>query len=119
MNTINNTNLSFRSTVIPQNAKKPVMAYMDALKNCNLTSMSKDSVENCYKKLFRDARESQIYRTGVMIGGEDNVLMRFMGYDIGNDQYVFNQLKKVDKNVKYIKDVPEDGYEHNAIELLI
>ena len=119
MNTCNPVNLSFRSTIIPRNANKSFNAYMDTLKSCELKSMSNSSVENCYKELFREARELKKYRTGVMMDRQKDVLMRFMGYSPENDQYIFNQLKKVDKNVRYIKDVPNDGYEHNTIELLI
>lgn len=103
MNTINPTNITFRSTIVPMNTKRPLLDYMNALKNCNLKSMQNMSVEQCYKSLHNCAVNSKEYYTGVIL---ENGYMRFLGNNIGNDKYVFHQLKKLDKNVSYSNDIP-------------
>ncbi len=120
MNTINSTNMTFGSTVIPVNTKKPIMNYFNAIKNCNLKSMQNMSVEDCYRKLFSNAKDLEKYEAGIMLDKDknNNVVLRILGYCKENDEYIFGRLKKVDSNVKYIKDIIDDGYEHGAFEIL-
>ena len=120
MNTINSNNISFGSTIVPLNSKKPLAAYLNAIKTCNLKSMQNMPVEKAYEKLFTDAYSSN-YHSGVMLDTDKlyGRVLRFLGYSKGNDEFIFNQLKKIDKNVHYIKDTINDGYEHNRFEILI
>ena len=120
MNTINSTNMTFGSTVIPINAKKPIINYFNAIKNCNPKSMQNMSVENCYRKLFSEANDLGHCQTGIMIDKDknNNVVLRLLGYSKENDEYIYRQLKKVDSNIKYIKDIIDDGYDHGAFEIL-
>ena len=120
MNTIISTNMTFGSTVIPINTKKPIMNYFNAIKNCNLKSMQNMSVKNCYRKLFSDAKDLGNYQTGIMIDEDknNNIVLRLLGYSKENDIYIYRQLKKVDSDVKYIKDILDDGYEHGTFEII-
>ena len=121
MNTVNSTGVSFRSTIIPINSKKPLIEYMDKLKNCNLKSMNNMSIENCYRKLFDEAKNSKQYYTGVMLGKDENgnAIMRFIGHSKENDEFVFKQIKKFDRDARYTKDTIDDGFEHGSFEILI
>ena len=118
MDRINSADISFRSTIIPRATKKPFMAYFEALKNCNLLSMPKTSVEEAYKDLFVKAKTGE-YHSGVMLDRNSDFAMRFLGYNKENDEYIFNQLQKTDKNVQYVRDIPDDGLEHGRIELFV
>ena len=123
MNSITTNSTSFKSTVIPlKNNKICVKKYLDAVKNCNLVSMDrKFSVEQAYRELFNNVRNANIYKSGLMLQHDkkNNGYIRFLGYDQGNDEYMYSQLKKVDRNARYVKDIPDDGYDHSVIELLV
>lgn len=121
MNTVNSNCVTFRSTVIPINSKKPIFEYIDKLKMCNLKSMQNMSIEDCYKKLFDEANNSKQYFTGVMLGKDefDNSIIRFLGYNKENDRFIFKELKNLDRDARYIKDTINDGFEHGSFEILI
>ena len=121
MNTINSRDVSFRSTIVPLNSKKPIINYFNAINSCNLKSMQNKSIEQCYKELFANAKNSDIARSGIMFDkdAQNTPVLRFLGFSKGNDEFIFRQLKKIDKNAKYIRDIIDDGYEHGTIELFV
>lgn len=120
MNTINSRDLSFRSTIIPLNSKKPLVKYFDVINSCNLKSMQNKPIEQCYKELFANAKNTDIANSGVMFDKDalNTPVLRFLGFSKENDEFIFRQLKKIDKDAKYIRDIIDDGYEHGTFELI-
>ena len=120
MNTTNPAGISFHSTIIPANSKKPVLLYLNTLKNCEIKSMQNMTVKDCYKKLFNNAKNHNVYRSGVMFDRDENnnIILRILGHSKENDEYIFRRLKKADRDVRYVRDIIDDGYDHEPFEII-
>ena len=118
MNTINSKDISFRSVIVPIKTKEPIMKYFNAIKDCELKSMPNIPIKDCYKKLFNDAKNFNNYAGVKFDTVNNNPVLRFIGHSKENEDFLYHQLKKVDKNTQYIRDIIDDGYEHGSIDIL-
>ena len=93
--------ISFQSTKIPMTSKINVEDYIQALPPKDYKTFVNKTVNDCIDKLRRT--ENKI---GIIWEGKDRCFYIF-GKTKGQDDFIYEKLKKLDRNVTHIKDVEE------------
>ena len=108
-NTINNS-LSFKSTYIPRNSKRPILNYLDKLD-------SSFELKGFYNSSVKKTRDKiDLGQAGVCFDKQDLV---FVGKDKASDNFIYRQLAKIDNNIRYVDDAPEEKVNPNSIKFML